>query len=105
VFLTSFAFRYFSSVAIKKFNAFARCDICAQFLDRILAASTPEERQQVTEQRAAHRQSITVARVRVMARERISELHPDTSLTIMIDGMDTNKTNVPYEGIQSLHAH
>jgi hypothetical protein len=90
--------RYFSNVCIKKFLPFARCDKCAEFLDTILAATTEEEREEIKEERAAHRQEITVYRISVMARDRMAELHPDTFLALMVDGMDTNKTYIPKEG-------
>lgn len=89
------------NVVIKKWIPFAKCQDCADLLERIKVSKSKEELSAAKEQKLNHRMSVALTRQRMHARMSLADFFPDHVLSIMIDGMDNNKTVVPHQATPS----
>lgn len=75
---------------------FAKCDHCVELLESIRTAKTEEERAKFKEEQVQHRDYIKVCRKNYQRRIDDSIEEPDKYLSVIVDAMDSNKTNVPH---------
>jgi hypothetical protein len=87
--------KYFWHVHIKEWIPFAKCDHCTSMLAAILSAKSDEERAQVKEERKIHRDRCSAFRKYHNVRMELGLQQPDRFLSLIIDGMDNQKTMVP----------
>ena len=90
--------KYFFFVSWLKWSPFAKCDICIHLKQGLFsaraAASTAVEG--LTRQLQAHRDTISMARLRFAFRVLLAIVLPSSFLHISIDGMDSAKTWSPH---------
>lgn len=87
---------HFSHVYVGKYSCFATCDICAAYKRALLEKNTLSERMALRDDQCVHIEFIRLKRavyhkVRFMAR-----IEPERFLSMIIDGMDQKKTNLPW---------
>jgi hypothetical protein len=90
--------RYMSEYQIKKFVPFAKCEVCCKFYDRYHFATDAATKVEIKNQQQGHRQAIKLDRLRLKMREDVGDVFKDSVLHMLIDGMDSHKTNIPKEG-------
>jgi len=87
--------KYFWNVHIKKWIPFAMCDECTSLFAELMACKTDEERAVVKVQKRNHRDMIYGMRRLHEARYLWPELFPADCLSLIIDAMDNQKTQIP----------
>ena len=87
--------KFFWNVRIKKWIPFARCDKCVTFFNDIMACKTNEERHAVKELRGHHIDACTLFRRRHELRMELGHHLPNMFMSLVIDGMDNQKTQIP----------
>ena len=76
-------------------GGFKQCKVCAKFEAELLKHHTPALRQQILEARNAHFELQASQRQKYYKHRRKACLEPNKYLSIIIDGMDQKKTDVP----------
>jgi hypothetical protein len=86
---------HFWHVRVKKWQPFAKCDICINFRTAILTTVGEFELAELRVDRDRHRDQVGLGRRRFGLRETLAIEDPDMFLHVSIDAMDNKKTNVP----------
>lgn len=100
------------NVRLREWQPFCKCDVCSYFKSAtvlmmsrlktkgLTVALLKKEADMIdlTIRRQAHLSAIQLARSRVYLRTRLAESFPDFFLSVCIDGMDNQKTNLPHLG-------
>jgi hypothetical protein len=94
--------RYLPEYGIKKFMPFAKCEQCSRYDDIVRLSDDNERKIPAKAKQKAHRQAIKLYRLRLKLREDITLHIGCFALHILIDGMDSHKTNIPKEGTNRL---
>ena len=87
--------RHFWHVHIKEWIPFAICDECTGLFARLMAAKTEAEIDVIKNGRQDHRDRCSSYRKQHEVRMQLGELCPDIFLSIIVDGMDNQKTQLP----------
>ena len=87
--------KFFWWVYIKKWIPFAMCDQCMTLFATLMAAKTAEERNEIKLGRQEHRDRCTTFRKNHELRMMLGLQHPDEFLSMIVDGMDNQKTQLP----------
>ena len=85
-------------VRIRKFIPFAKCDVCARLTELKNTARDDYEKRMYQTEKDSHIHLIMIMRARLAIRDELAMYFPDYFLSVMIDGMDSQKTNVPKTG-------
>jgi hypothetical protein len=87
--------KYFWWVHVKKWIPFAMCDECTQLFAKLLAAKEPAEREAIKCERLDHRHRCACFRKHHEVRICMGLHMKDEFLSLVIDGMDNQKTQLP----------
>ena len=87
--------KFFWWVHIKKWIPFAMCDECMNLFATLMAAKTTEERDAIKLGRQNHRERCTSFRRNHELRMMLGLQQPEHFLSMIIDGMDNQKTQLP----------
>jgi hypothetical protein len=90
--------RYFVQVSVRKYLSFAKCDICASLSECARKADNEWSLEEAQRRKKAHVQLVLLQRTRLALRDELALRYPQSFLSIMIDGMDSKKTNIPKKG-------
>ncbi|XP_070550483.1 uncharacterized protein [Ptychodera flava] len=74
---------------------FAICTTCVNLKEELIKAKRPEERERVKKAIEVHDNAVCTERAVYHAARERARLEPDELTTIIIDGMDQSKTNIP----------
>lgn len=76
-------------------GSFVTCTACDAYHTRLRSAKTPLERQQLKDLRRKHLDKQRLQRQKYYSHKLKAMMHPEKYLSIIIDGMDQNKTDCP----------
>ena len=96
----SYACRLFSEEIsniklVRSKGNFVCCKVCTSYQHRILKAKSQEERQQLKLLRLKHVEKQRLERIYYYTHREAAKSSPDHILSIIMDGMDQSKTNIP----------
>jgi hypothetical protein len=91
--------RYLPEYGIKKFMPFAKCDQCSRYDDLVRLSDDNARKIPAKAKQKAHRQAVKLYRLRLKLREDVTIHMKGFALHLLMDGMDSHKTNIPKEGI------
>nr|XP_006821263.1 PREDICTED: uncharacterized protein LOC102800784 [Saccoglossus kowalevskii] len=86
---------HLSEFKICKKSGFAKCATCTQLKELYEKATTNHERERINHLLKLHMEQVERERKRYHYHREKAEKEPEELLTIIIDGMDQNKTNLP----------
>jgi hypothetical protein len=87
--------KYFWHVHIKKWIPFAMCDHCMGLFAKLVASKSDAERAILKEGRQDHRDRCCGFRKMHELRMVLGELYKELFLSMIVDGMDNRKTQMP----------
>lgn len=86
----------FPDVVIPKKQRLGKCEKCEDYHEQIVSATDPNERESIKRKRVKHIKFVRKERlVYHRWRKRCME-NPEKYICIILDGMDQNKTNIPF---------
>ena len=86
----------FFRLKIKKTNSFSKCNICTALERRLQKTRNTEAREQIKIQREQHNDRQMNERKAYYRKREMSKQRPEKYISIIIDGMDQSKTNLPH---------
>ena len=81
------------------------CKICTAYQDRLLKASSTAERDTLKEYRQMHVEKQYKERLCYYEKIEYALKYPDNAISIIIDGMDQSKCNLPVDKVRVNHTH
>jgi hypothetical protein len=87
--------KFFWYVHIKKWIPFAMCDECMELFARLMASKDPQEREEIKFGRQKHRDRCAAFRRFHELRIQFGLTMKDEFLSLIVDGMDNQKTQLP----------
>jgi hypothetical protein len=87
--------RYYWHVHIKKWIPFAKCNACTTMFAALVSSKSAEESDRIKAERQVHRERCTAFRKFHTVRMELGNHRSDAFLSLIIDGMDNQKTMVP----------
>lgn len=86
----------YPDVTIPKKSRLGKCETCEDIHEDIMSSNDPIEREQIKRKRIEHIKFVRKERLEYHKwRQRCRE-HPDKYVCVILDGMDQNKTNIPW---------
>ncbi|CAG2253456.1 unnamed protein product [Mytilus edulis] len=85
----------FQHVKLRKFQTFTQCIECTNFKTALLKKPSKEEKKKIIEMRTAHLDLQRLCRQKYYKHNNKAQEDPDQYLSLIIDGMDQAKTNLP----------
>ncbi|XP_060583861.1 uncharacterized protein LOC132740023 [Ruditapes philippinarum] len=88
--------KHFPHIKIKKTTAFTKCSICGLLERQMQNTLIPEERALIRHKRKIHNDRQMKERIYYHCKREQSRVEPMKYLSLIIDGMDQSKTNLPH---------
>ncbi|XP_060568789.1 uncharacterized protein LOC132727367, partial [Ruditapes philippinarum] len=88
--------QHFPHVKIKKTNSFTKCTICTTLERQIAKTTSVETRSLYRQQKEAHNRRQMMERKYYYSKREESRKSPGQYMSLIIDGMDQAKTNLPH---------
>jgi hypothetical protein len=85
-----------AKVKIRSFQRFAKCDTCVNMRERQVKCLDPVERAALLEEVHAHHMYVKAERLSYYARRELAKMHPTLYLSLIIDGADQSKHELPH---------
>ncbi|KXJ18305.1 hypothetical protein AC249_AIPGENE23463 [Exaiptasia diaphana] len=88
--------QHFSKVIIPKQNKFTKCGVCTLLKHSLRNTQDVKEREKLSDKRKVHLEQQCAERNHYYANRLKAELEPEKYLSLIVDGMDQAKTNLPH---------
>ncbi|XP_053389791.1 uncharacterized protein LOC128552757, partial [Mercenaria mercenaria] len=88
--------KHFPNLKIKKTKSFSQCTKCAILQRKFQSTLDPVTRSQLRMERSLHNQRQMLERKFYYSKRHASRQHPEDFLSLIIDGMDQSKTDLPH---------
>ncbi len=88
--------KFFWHLFLRFWIPFAKCDQCVDLLESLRVTKDEKEKEKIKELQKEHRKYIEDCRLNYKRRIDLAEQNPDKYLSVIMDAMDSNKTNVPH---------
>ncbi|XP_071181315.1 uncharacterized protein [Mytilus edulis] len=88
--------KYLPNLKVKKTNSFSKCTVCTSLERQIETTHDPVMREKLRAERREHNSRQMLERKYYYTKKNAAKTSPSQYLSLIIDGMDQSKTNLPH---------